>query len=218
VRNHTCKEQLDIVIQITEILKGQYPSHGTELNYSNGLDLLVATILSAQCTDVRVNIVTKQLFNKNRNAGDYLAVPLEELENDIRSTGFFHNKARSIKGACQMLLQDFNGKVPGTMGELLRLPGVGRKTANCVLGNYFGKSEGIVVDTHVLRLTKLIGLTSWATPEKVEQELMKIVPRTGWISFSNLLIQHGRKICIARRPDCQACKINHLYKFGINRH
>ena len=202
------------VVAITTTLKKLYPQSHTALEHRDPLELLVATILSAQCTDVRVNEVTKTLFKKYRGARAYLAVPPAELEGDIRPTGFFHNKARSIRGACEVLLRDFDGTVPDTMERLLTLPGVGRKTANCVLGNAFGKAEGVVVDTHVLRLGKLIGLTRQTDPVKVELDLMKQVPRADWIDFSNMLIDHGRAVCRARRPGCPACGIRKLCDFG----
>ena len=192
---------------IIKTLKSLYPQARTALRHGDPLELLVATILSAQCTDVRVNEVTQTLFRKYRGAKDYLKVPQEDLENDIRPTGFYRNKARSIRGACTVLLSDFDGKVPDTMEALLKLPGVGRKTANCVLGNFFGKAEGVVVDTHVLRLSKLIGFTGQTGPEKVERDLMAQVPQKEWIDFSNMFIDHGRAVCKARRPDCPACAI-----------
>ncbi|MBI5528801.1 MAG: endonuclease III [Deltaproteobacteria bacterium] len=193
------------VRSILKTLHRLYPQSRTALRHGDPLELLVATILSAQCTDVRVNEVTTTLFKKYRGAGDYLKVPQEELESDIRSAGFFRNKARSIRGACETLLRDFGGKVPETMDELLTLPGVGRKTANCVLGNFFGKAEGIVVDTHVLRISGLMGFSRQKDPEKVEQDLVRQVPRDEWIDFSNMLIDHGRAVCKAGRPDCPKC-------------
>jgi len=202
---------------IIKTLKSLYPQARTALRHGDPLELLVATILSAQCTDVRVNEVTRTLFKKYRGAKDYLNVPLEELENDIRPTGFYRNKAKSIRGACAVLLGDFDGKVPDTMDALLKLPGVGRKTANCVLGNFFGKAEGVVVDTHVLRLSRLIGFTRQTDPEKVEHDLMAQVPQKEWIDFSNTLIDHGRAVCKARRPDCPHCPIRRWCDFGRGR-
>jgi len=200
--------------EVVRRLKKAYPDHRVALDHGNALELLVATILSAQCTDVRVNQVTRELFKKYKSAADYLKVTQEELENDIRPTGFFRNKARSIRGACEVIINRHGGEVPDTMEELVKLPGVGRKTANCVLANFFGKAEGIVVDTHVLRLTKLIGLTKNKDAVKVEQDLMKIVPKKDWIDFSNLLIHNGRKVCKAGRPDCEICVIREICDWG----
>jgi endonuclease-3 len=199
---------------ITRTLNRLYPDHKVALDHRDPLELLVATILSAQCTDVRVNQVTRTLFKKYKKTADYLKVPQEELEEDIRPTGFFRNKARSIRGACEALQRDFKGKVPDTMEELVTLPGVGRKTANCVLGNAFNKAEGVVVDTHVLRLSKLVGLSGETDPVKVEQDLMGQVPKKDWIDFANLLIRHGRSVCIARRPGCPHCAIRQWCDFG----
>jgi endonuclease-3 len=171
------------------------------------LQLLVATILSAQCTDARVNLVTKDLFLKYRAAGDYAAADPAILEGEIRSTGFFRNKTKSIVGMAQALVERFDGRVPATMEDLTSLPGVGRKTANVVLGNAFGKNVGIVVDTHVARIGKLLALTKQTDPEKIEQDLMQIVPKRRWTLFPHLLIHHGRAICIARRPRCGVCPV-----------
>ncbi len=187
-----------------------YPAPQCELNFRNPLELLVATILSAQCTDVRVNIVTASLFEKYRSPEDYLAVPQEELEEDIHSTGFFRNKAKNIRGACQRILEVYGGQVPDTMEELLTLPGVARKTANVVLGNIFNKNEGIAVDTHVTRLSGLLRLTEHTDPVKIERDLMSMFPREHWTSASHLLILHGRRVCIARRPNCEACPLDDL--------
>jgi endonuclease-3 len=202
------------VKSILKTLKKEYPEHRVALEHGDPLELLVATILSAQCTDVRVNEVTKTLFKKYRSTADYLKVPQEELEADIRPTGFYRNKAKSIRGACAVIDRDFGGAVPDTMEKLLTLPGVGRKTANCVLGNFFGKAEGVVVDTHVLRLSKLMGFTRHTDPEKVEQDLMAQVRKKEWIDFSNLLIHHGRAVCKARRPGCTVCAIKKWCAFG----
>jgi len=202
------------IASIISTLEKLYPEAGTELHHGTAIELLIATILSAQCTDLRVNIVTKTLFKKYRKAKDYLAASQEELENDIRSTGFYKNKARSIRGACEAIISDFGGKVPDTMDALLRLPGVGRKTANCILGNFYKKAEGVVVDTHVLRIGRLIGLTKNTNPEKVETDLMKQVPRDSWIKFSNLIILHGRAVCRARKPACEICAIRALCDNG----
>ena len=194
------------VKQIIEILNGEYPDARTALNFANPLELLVATVLSAQCTDERVNKVTRDLFKKYKSAEDYARVEVEELEGDIRSTGFFRNKAKAIKSFSADIVEKFNGNVPDNLDDLVSLSGIGRKTANLVLGEVFG-IPGIVVDTHVLRLTRLIGLTRNSDPTKVEFDLMEVVPKDQWIRFSNLLILHGRAICIARRPRHTECKI-----------
>ena len=170
----------------------------------------MATILSAQCTDERVNFVTKTLFRKYTKPEDYLAVPEEEMQNDIKTTGFFRNKTRNVRGAMQKILDDFGGKVPDTMESLLTLPGVARKTANVVLGNFYGKSEGVVVDTHVSRVSQRLALTKNTVPEKIEQDLMKLVPQKDWTHFSHMLIYHGRSICKAQKPDCENCILNDL--------
>jgi len=189
-------------------LKREFPDAKCALDHTNPLELLVATILSAQCTDVRVNMVTPALFAKYRSAADYAAADPQVFEKEIQSTGFFRNKTKSILGMAQGLLERHGGQVPDTMDELVALPGVGRKTANVVLGNAFGKNEGIVVDTHVQRLSGLLKLTRERTPEKIERDLMTLVPRNDWTIFSHLLILHGRKTCIARRPRCEVCTIN----------
>ena len=193
-----------------------YPDPRCELNFTSPLELLVATILSAQCTDERVNIVTASLFQKYRSPEDYLAVPQEELETDIHSTGFYRNKAKNIRGACQRILDAYGGQVPDTMEELLTLPGVARKTANVVLGNIFNKAEGIAVDTHVTRLTHLMGLTEHADPVKIERDLMAKFPRKTWTAISHLLILHGRRVCNARKPNCAACTLNDLCPSAFN--
>lgn len=192
------------------LLKKAYPGAKTALNHRTPLEMLVATILSAQCTDARVNKVTAVLFKKYGSCEDYLKVPEEELQDDIRSTGFFRNKAKNIRGACGMIIKDFGGKLPRTMDEILTLPGVARKTANVVLGNAFGVVEGIVVDTHVGRLSQRMGLSSNAAPEKIELDLMDIVPKKEWLLISNLLIEHGRRICKSRKPDCKGCLLNRI--------
>lgn len=200
--------------QIIEALTKHYPGARTALRFSNPLELLVATVLSAQCTDERVNRVTRDLFKKYRSAKDYAQVDLAELEEDIRPTGFFRNKAKSIKGFCTVLAERFNGDVPNNLEDLVSLPGIGRKTANLVLSEAFG-IPGIVVDTHVLRLSKLIGLSKNTDPTKVEFDLMEIVPKEKWSLFSNLLILHGRAVCIARRPRHQECGIVDLCEEGV---
>jgi endonuclease-3 len=196
--------------QIVARLKSEYPDATTELDWSNPLELLVATILSAQTTDVQVNRVTQSLFAKYRTARDYADAAPEELEEDIRPTGFYRNKARSLRGMAAALLEDHGGEVPRTMRELVALPGVGRKTANVVLGNAFGIDEGIVVDTHVRRVSGRLGLTYNRDPVKVEQDLMRVVPGEDWTVFSHLLILHGRRTCKARRPDCPDCVLNDI--------
>ena len=187
------------------MLKRAYPDARCSLNHSNPLELLIATILSAQCTDERVNIVTIELFRKYRRARDYYGVAQTELENDIRSTGFYRNKAKAIQGACRIIDERHEGRVPENLEDLLALPGVARKTANVVLGNAFEITSGIVVDTHVARLSERLGLTTHAQPEKIERDLMELVPRKDWIIFSHLLIAHGRLVCKARTPLCGEC-------------
>jgi endonuclease-3 len=191
-------------------LRKTYPDAHCELNYSNPLELLIATILSAQCTDKRVNMVTAELFKKHRSAADFANAPLAELEQDIRTTGFFRNKAKNIQACCRKLVERHGGAVPGTMEELIHLDGVGRKTANVVLGNAFGVNVGVVVDTHVARLSQRLGLTKQKQPEKIEEDLMKLVPREQWTLWSHWLIWHGRRRCDARRPDCAQCEIRTL--------
>jgi endonuclease-3 len=195
------------VAAILPILKRTYPAAKCSLDHRTPLELLVATILSAQSTDERVNIVTKDLFKKYRTAEDYANVPQEELERDIHSTGFYRNKAKSIRAMAQALIERFGGNVPDTMEALTSLAGVGRKTANVVLGNAFGKNVGIVVDTHVTRLSGRLGLTKHEDAAKIEQDLMPIVPQEDWTLFSHLLIFHGRAICQARNPQCEQCPI-----------
>jgi endonuclease-3 len=191
-----------------------YPDAHTELNFKTPLELLIATILSAQCTDKRVNMVTPALFKKYRTAKDYADAPAAELENAIKSTGFFRSKTKSIKGATSTIVKKFSGKVPDSMEGLRELPGVGRKTANVVLGNAFGKNEGIVVDTHVIRLSQRLGLTKHKDPEKIEQDLMKLVPKEHWTKWSHWLIWHGRRRCFARKPDCANCEVFKLCPSG----
>jgi len=201
------KEQArERVRNIWPILKKEYPRAKIALEFVNPLELLIATILSAQCTDVRVNMVTKDLFKKYKSADDWVGADLKEIESDIRSTGFFRNKAVNIKGACSRIVEHYRGKVPGTMEELLTLPGVGRKTANCVLGDAFG-IPGITCDTHVIRLSRRLGLSENSDPVKLEFDLADIVPKRNWTAFSHLLITHGRNVCKARKPDCPNCPI-----------
>jgi endonuclease-3 len=193
--------------KIWPILKKTYPGAKIALEFVNPLELLIATILSAQCTDKRVNMVTKDLFKKYNSAADWARADLNQIESDIRSTGFFRNKALNIKGACNRIVEQYNGKVPGTMEELLTLPGVGRKTANCVLGDAFG-IPGITCDTHVIRLSRRLGLSENSDAVKLEFDLAEIVPKANWTLFSHLLIHHGRNICKARKPDCENCPIS----------
>jgi endonuclease-3 len=202
------------VEQLVEAFPEIYPGAHCELDFKNPLQLLIATILSAQCTDKRVNMVTPALFKKYRTAVDYAKAKPAELENAIKSTGFFRNKAKSIRAATSMIAEKFNGRVPETMEELRELPGVGRKTANVVLGNAFGKNEGIVVDTHVARLSQRLGLTKQTDPEKIERDLMKLVPGEHWTNWSHWLIWHGRRRCFARKPDCSQCEIFRLCPSG----
>jgi endonuclease-3 len=193
--------------KIIQLLKRAYPDAKCSLNHSNAFELLIATILSAQCTDERVNIVTADLFRKYRKPEDYLKVSAGELQSDIRTTGFFRNKTKSIQGTAKVLTEQYRGRVPETIEELLELPGVARKTANVVLGNAFGVTSGIVVDTHVTRLSRRLALTQQKHPEKIENDLIAIVPKNDWVIFSHLLIAHGRKICKARNPLCAECVI-----------
>ena len=202
------------VVQLVKVLPEVYPGAHCELDFKNPLQLLIATILSAQCTDKRVNMVTPALFKKYRTAKDYANALQTELENAIRSTGFFRNKAKSIRAATSTIDKKFGGKVPDSMEELRELPGVGRKTANVVLGNAFGINEGIVVDTHVIRLSQRLGLTKQKDPEKIEQDLMKLVAREHWANWSHWLIWHGRRRCYARKPDCGQCEIFRLCPSG----
>lgn len=201
--------------EILKLLKKEYPDARCSLDYTTPFELLIATILSAQCTDVRVNLVTKDLFRKYTGPKDYLAVPEEELQNDIRTTGFFRNKAKSIRGTSAKLIEEFGSEVPSTMEQLLTLPGVARKTANVVLGNAFHITSGVVVDTHVSRVSQRLGLTKATQAEKIEHDLMKLVPRKEWITFSHRLILHGRYVCKAPKPDCPNCVLNHLCPSAI---
>jgi endonuclease III len=194
---------------IVERLQAEYPDATIALEFRDDLELLVSVMLSAQTTDVNVNRVTERLFQKYRTPQDYLAVAPEELENDIRPTGFFRQKAKALRGTMAMLLEDYDGQVPGTMDELLRLPGVARKTANVVIAER-GQAEGIVVDTHVRRLSQRLGLTRQEDPVKIERDLVKLVPREYWNAFPHLLITHGRRVCLARTPRCEVCVLNDL--------
>jgi len=193
--------------RIVKLLAASYGDATCALIHSNPLELLVATILSAQCTDVRVNLVTKDLFKRYKTAKDYADADPKELEQAVRSTGFYRNKAKSIRGAARILVDKFDGKVPQTMEELLELPGVARKTANVVLGTWFRKASGVVVDTHVHRLSRRLQLTREDDPKKIEQDLMKLLPPEEWIDFSHRLIWHGRRLCTARKPKCGECPL-----------
>jgi len=196
--------------EIIRRLKKAYPDAHCALVHSNAFELLIATILSAQCTDVRVNIVTADLFRKYRGPQDYLNVSQKQLETDIHSTGFFRNKAKNIQAACSRIIDEYNSQVPRTMDELLTLGGVARKTANVVLGNAFGIASGVVVDTHVSRLSQRLGLTENTSPEKIEKDLTTLVPKKNWVMFSHWLIFHGREVCHARKPKCPECVLADL--------
>ncbi len=195
---------------IIEILRQAYPEARVALRFSNPLEMLVATILSAQCTDEKVNEVTDSLFRKYRSAGDYLKVPEDELRDDIKPTGFFNQKAASIRAACQRIVEVYDGRVPDTMEDLVTLRGVARKTANIVLGNAYGTVDGVAVDTHVKRVSNRLGLSEQSDPDKIERDLMERIPREYWFDFTYVLIDHGRAICVARRPRCEACPVSHL--------
>ena len=196
--------------KVIELLEKEYPNAKTALNYSNPLEILIATMLSAQTTDERVNIVTQTLFKKYRTPEDYANADLKELEQDIRSTGFYHNKAKNLKKCCQLLVEKYNSQVPKTMEGLLELPGVARKTANIVLYNAYGITAGIAVDTHVRRLSQRLGLTPQNDPAKIEQDLIQITPKEKWMPLTDLLIFHGRQVCIARKPKCEICVLNKI--------
>lgn len=203
-KNEARRERVRAVIAA---LRATYPDAHCELNFANPLQLLIATVLSAQCTDKRVNLVTQDLFQKYRSAADFAAAEPAQLEREIQSTGFFRNKAKNIRACCQALVERHKGEVPETMEELVALEGVGRKTANVVLGNAFHKECGVVVDTHVGRLAVRLGFTRKTAPEEVEEDLMKLVPREQWTLFSHWLIWHGRRRCFARNPDCEHCEV-----------
>ncbi len=201
------KERCQKTIQMLEKL---YPTAKTALNYTNAFEILVATMLSAQTTDIRVNIVTQSLFKKYRTPQDYVNVDLKELEQDIHSTGFYHNKAKNLKACCKLLVEKFHSQVPKTMDELLELPGVARKTANIVLYNAYGVTAGIAVDTHVMRLSQRLGFTDQKDQNKIEQDLMAITPKNKWMPLTDLLIFHGRQICAAKKPRCDICVLNEI--------
>lgn len=211
-------ERKDRTDEIVRRLKNEYPDARIALNHTNAFELLISTILSAQCTDERVNLVTADLFRKYRSPGDYVEVAREELETDIHSTGFYRHKAKNIQSACRKIVEDFGGEIPQSMDELLTLSGVARKTANVVLGNAFGIASGVVVDTHVARVSQRLALTTETAPEKIENDLSKLVPREDWILFPHLIISHGRKICQARKPKCGECVLNDVCpKIGVVR-
>ena len=204
------KDKITRAKKIVKALKTAYPDAKCSLNFKNIHQLMVATILSAQCTDERVNIVTKDLFKKYRSVKEFAEVGIKQLEKDIHSTGFYKNKAKSIKRSAQQLLEYHNGSIPRTLDELVKLAGVGRKTGSVVLGAGYGLTEGIVVDTHVIRISNLLKLTNHKDAAKIEKELMTILPKKDWIIFTHLLIDHGRAVCIARRPDCPNCTLKNL--------
>ncbi|MHB1034932.1 MAG: endonuclease III [Pirellulales bacterium] len=205
------------VAKVLKALRAEYPDARCALDFQTPLELLVATILSAQCTDVRVNRVTKDLFRTYPTAAHYAAAAQSQLEKEIQSTGFFRNKAKSLKASCQMLVERHGGEVPRAMEELVALPGVGRKTANVVLGTAMGITSGVVVDTHVGRISRRLGLTDQKDPEKVERDLMELIPKSEWIDFSHRLIQHGRRICTSRKPKCGQCVLDRLCpKIGVD--
>jgi len=210
VRRESSTARQERAARLTAALRRVYPDAHCELNFSNPLELLVATILSAQCTDKRVNLVTQTLFKKYRSAADYAAADPAQLETEIKSTGFFRSKARNIQACCRKLVERHGGNVPDTMESLVQLDGVGRKTANVVLGNAYARNEGVVVDTHVARLAQRLRLTRETDPEKIEQDLMKLVPQADWALLSHWLIWHGRRRCPARKPDCLHCEIGQL--------
>ena len=196
--------------KIIELLEKEHPDAKIALKFSNPLELLIATILSAQTTDERVNIVTESLFKKYTKPEEYAGADLVKLEQDIRSTGFYHNKARNIQNCCKLLVEKYNSQVPRTMEELVELPGVARKTANIVLYGAYGKIEGVAVDTHVRRLSQRLGLTENEDQDKIEQDLMRLVPKEKWMHLTDLLIFHGRRVCIAKKPRCDACVLNKI--------
>jgi endonuclease-3 len=195
---------------IIELLEKEYPRAEIALEYANPLELLIATILSAQATDEQINAITPRLFKKYKTAEDFANADIEELERYIKSSGFYHNKAKNIKNCCKTLVEKFHSRVPKTMNDLLELPGVGRKTANIVLANAYGKIEGIAVDTHVGRLAQRLGLSGKDDPNKIESDLMQLVPKTDWMRITDLLIWHGRRVCTAKKPNCPGCVLNKI--------
>jgi endonuclease-3 len=196
--------------EVIRRLKEAHPDAKVALKFSNPLEMLVATILSAQCTDEKVNEVTATLFQKYRRPEDYLKAPEDELRQDIFSTGFYNQKAKAIRGACRVLVEEFDGRIPDTMEEIVRLPGVARKTGNIVLGNAYGVVEGVAVDTHVKRVATRLGFTAQKDPDKIERDLMAVIPQEDWFTFTYVLIDHGRRICNAKRPLCEVCPVNEL--------
>jgi endonuclease-3 len=210
MENETELDKKARVLKIIELLEKDYPAAKTALHYTKPLEMLIATILSAQCTDKRVNIVTKSLFKKYRSAEDYANADSSELEQDIRSTGFYRNKTKNIKNTGRLLVEKYDSQVPRTMEELLELPGVARKTANIVLSNAYGIIEGVAVDTHVRRLAQRLGLTKNKYPNKIEIDLMRNVPKSQWKRIADLLIFHGRNVCTARKPKCNSCNLNQV--------
>ena len=208
--NETKLEKKERANQIIDLLTEEYPEAKTALKYKNPLEMLVATLLSAQTTDKQVNQVTKKLFKKYKSAEDYAKADLKELQEDVRSTGFYRNKAKNLKNMGRMLIEKYNSKVPHTMEELIELPGVARKTANIVLSNAFGIIAGVAVDTHVRRLAQRLGLTEKKNQDKIEEDLMEIVPKSQWKNITDLLIFHGRRICNARKPKCDECVLNKI--------
>jgi len=209
-KNESLTEKKARTRRIITRLKRAYPDAQCSLSHANPYQLMISTILSAQCTDERVNMVTPELFARFPTPEKMAAAPIEEIEEMIRSTGFYRNKAKSIKNNAIMLLADFGGEIPRTLAELVKLPGVGRKTASVVLGAGFGLAEGVVVDTHVVRISRLLGLTENKTPEKIERDLIELLPKKDWILWTHLIIDHGRAICIARRPQCAECPLRKL--------
>jgi endonuclease-3 len=201
---------------IVRLLRRHYPDAKCSLDFHTPLELLVATILSAQCTDERVNIVTKDLFRKYRSAADYANAPLAQLEKDIQSTGFFRNKAKSIQNCCRLLAEQYDGQVPRDIDRLVELPGIGRKTANVILGTAFGIASGVVVDTHVTRLSRRLGLSQQKDAEKIEKDLIEVIPSKEWVAFGHGIIQHGRRVCVARKPKCNVCPFSAICpKVGV---
>jgi endonuclease-3 len=201
------KQRLEKII---ELLEKQYPTAKTALNYTSPLEILIATMLSAQTTDVTVNTVTKTLFKKYHTPEDYANADIKALEQDIHSTGFYHNKAKNLKNCCKLLVEKFHSQVPKTMEELVELPGVARKTANIVLYNAYGVTVGVAVDTHVMRLSQRLGLTEQKDQNKIEQDLMRITPKEKWMPLTDLLIFHGRQVCMAKKPNCGGCVLNKI--------
>lgn len=213
LQNETPKARSERALEIYHILDATYPSAEIALHYDGPLQLLIATILAAQCTDARVNTITPELFRRYPTPQDYIDAPVEELEQAIFSSGFYRNKAKAIRSACEMIVERYGGEIPGTMEDLLTLPGVGRKIANVILGHCFDIA-GVVVDTHVKRISNLLGLAASADPEKIEKELMEVLPPETWVRFSHLLAEHGRAICVARRPKCRICPVAGLCPAG----